>query len=56
MKTSPSSSMNLPKQVVKGMPVVFPAAMTSADMRGSGSWEMLMLTSAGELFQIDSPS
>lgn len=32
----------------------FPSAMTAADMGGSGSWEMLVLTSAGELFQVDS--
>lgn len=37
------------------MPVIFPAAMIAADMRGSGRSEMRMLTSAGDLFPIDSP-
>jgi hypothetical protein len=49
----PNNEAGRPKGLMKKN--VFPAAMTAADMRGSGSWEMLVLTSAGELFQIDSP-
>lgn len=33
----------------------YPIAMTAADMRGTGNWQMLVLTSADELFQVDSP-
>jgi hypothetical protein len=49
----PNNEAGRPKGLVKKN--VFPAAMTAADMRGSGSWEMLVLTSTGELFQVDSP-
>ena len=49
----PNNEAGRPKGLTKKN--VFPSAMTAADMRSTGSWELLVLTSAGELFQVDSP-